>query len=464
METLQRTANRGSVSTGPYAVDNSCKFEADNTEYLHRTVSSEGNRDIGTISCWVKRTELGAHMYLFTFGNTDSDTGRTYIKFENTDTLKIAGGSTVWRETSRVFRDVAAWYHIVVAFDTSQSTANDRIKLYINGVQETSFATTNNPAEDADLGVNFEKQTIGYNSIDNDSPFSGYMAEICYQDGTASAATEFGETDSDTGIWIAKDVSGQPSGTNKFFLDFQDSSNMGNDASGGTDFTENNIAAADQATDTPSNNFCTLNPLIKPKYAYSKMSEGATVYDTSTGGVSGALGTFAVTAGKWYWECKLIEVANHYIGVSAVDDGDNFYAASDPQDINSTFQFAMGAARIEYFNGGSKTYGSVDQFTDVSANDICGIALNMDDNQITLYINGTEQTNVDDSSLYDAANKMCAPFHGTIDDEVQYNFGGYCAYTISSAVNDANGYGTFEYAPPSGYYALCTKNLSEFGG
>ena len=96
METLQRTANRGSVSTG-YDVDNSCKLEADNTEYLHRTVSSTGNRDVGTVSCWVKRTELGAHMYLFTFGNTDNDTGRTYIKFQNTNTLRVGGGSTLWR-------------------------------------------------------------------------------------------------------------------------------------------------------------------------------------------------------------------------------------------------------------------------------------------------------------------------------------------------------------------------------
>jgi len=466
METLQRTANRGSVSTAPYAVDNSCKFEADNTEYLHRTVSSEGNRDIGTISCWVKRTELGAHMYLFTFGNTDSDTGRTYIKFENTDTLKIAGASTVWRETSRVFRDVSAWYHIVVAFDTSQSTANDRIKLYVNGVQETSFGTTNNPAEDADLGINFEKQTIGYNSIDNDLPFSGYMAEICYQDGTASAATEFGQTDSDTGIWIAKNVSGKPSGTNKFFLDFQDSSNMGNDASGGTDFTENNIAAADQATDTPSNNFCTLNSTVNFKYTTNGITEGNTTFgDNTGGGVGGAFGTMAVTAGKWYWEVKLTQQSDHYIGVSAVDDGDNVLASTDPHETNSTFRFNISAARIEYVNSGSQTYGSLDAFTDFhSTGDIIGIALNMDDNQISIYGNGTLQSGVANSSLADAANKMVVPFHGTINDECQYNFGGYSAWTPSSAVNDENGYGTFEYSPPSGYYALCSKNLSEFGG
>ena len=162
---------------------------------------------------------------------------------------------------------------------------------------------------------------------------------------------------------------------------------------------------------------------------------------------------------------KLTQQNDHYVGVSAVDDNDNFYASSDPQDINSTVNFAISAARYEYFNGGSKTYGSTDAFTDFhSTGDIISIALNMDDNQISIYGNGTLQAGVANSSLYDAANKMCVPFHGTINDTVQYNFGGYSAWTPSSIANDANGYGSFEYAPPSGYYALCTKNLSEFGG
>ena len=140
-------------------------------------------------------------------------------------------------------------------------------------------------------------------------------------------------------------------------------------------------------------------------------------------------------------------------------------SSSDPQEENSTFRFNIGAARREYVSGGSQTYGSLDEFSDFhSAGDIIGIALNMDDNQISIYGNGTLQSGVANSSLADAANKMVVPFHATINDTVQYNFGGYSAWTPSSAVNDENGYGTFEYSPPSGYYALCTKNLAEFGG
>ena len=465
METLQRMANRGSISTAAYDIDNSCKFEADNTEYLHRTVSSTGNRDVGTISFWIKRTELGGHMYLFTFGDTDSDTQRTYVKFQNTDTLRVGGGTTLWRETNRVFRDCSAWMHIVVAFDTTDGTANDRIKIYINGVQETSFSTTNNPSQNDDLGINFEKQTIGYNSIDNDSPFNGYMADIYCQDGTASDQDDFGEFDSDTGIWIPKQAS-VTYGTNGFFLDFADSGDLGDDESGnGNDFTENNIAAADQSTDTPTNNFCTLNPIVNFKYTTNGITEGGTEFgDNTGGGVGGAFGTMAVTAGKWYWEVKLTQQSSHYIGVSAVDDGDNVTASSDPHQINSSFNFNIAGARIEYVNGGTWSYGSADAFTDFhSAGDIIGIALNMDDNQISIYGNGTLQSGVAASSLYDAANKMVVPLHATINDECQYNFGGYSAWTPSSAVNDENGYGTFEYSPPSGYYALCTKNLAENG-
>ena len=229
---------------------------------------------------------------------------------------------------------------------------------------------------------------------------------------------------------------------------------MGADSSGnGNNFNLNNVSSADQATDTPTNNFCTLNPLVNFKYTTNAITEGATVFgDNTGGGVGGAFGTMAVTAGKWYWEVKLNQQNDHYIGISAVDDGDNVYTSTDPQDINSSAIFAISAARYEYVNSDTKTYGSLDSFTDFhSAGDIIGIALNMDNNTISMYGNGTLQSGVANSSIYDAADKMVVPFHGTINDECQYNFGGYSAWTPSSAASDANGYGTFEYAPPSGY-------------
>jgi hypothetical protein len=464
MEVLQRTANRGSVSTGPYQIDNSIKFEADNSEQLYRTPSSDGNMKTWTYSIWFKRTELGASQTLIAALDT-------YMYFETNDTawLNLRSASTnFFMATNRMFRDTSAWYHAVIACDTTDSTAADRLKLYINGVRETSFSndTYENIDGNDDTGMN--KATvhrIGQYS-NYGSKFSGYMAEANLIDGQALAPTEFGEFDSDTGIWIPKEYTGSY-GTNGFYLDFADASDLGDDESGnGNDWTEGAITAIDQATDTPTNNFCTLNPLVNFKYTTNGITDGGTVFgDNTGGGVGGAFGTFAVTAGKWYWEVKLTQQSSHYIGVSAVDDGDNVLASSDPHQINSTFNFNINAARIEYINGGSITAGSLDAFTDFhSAGDIIGIALNMDDNQISIYGNGTLQSGVANTSIFDAANKMVVPFHGTINDECQYNFGGYSVWTPSSAATDANGYGTFEYAPPSGYYALCTKNLAEYGG
>ena len=465
METLQRTANRGSVSTGSYQIDNSLKFEPDNSEYIYRTPSSAGNRRTWTLSFWLKRTELGASMRIFEAW--DGSTGTSAL-FTDADLfiLDLNAGSNYFT-SSGVFRDTAAWYHFVIRVDTTSGTASERARVYVNG-SELAGSWNSNIGQNTDLTWN---QDVAHNFArfhNNDSFVSGYYAEIINVDGTSLAPTAFGEVDEDSGIWIPIDAS-PTYGTNGFKLEFKTAGGLGADTSGnGHTWTLNAIAAADQATDTPTNNFCTLNPLVNFKYGTNAggMTNGATVFgDNTGGGIGGAFGTFGVTAGKWYWEVKLTQQSSHYIGVSAVDDGDNVKSSSDPHQINSTFNFNIGAARIEYINGGSVTAGSLDAFTDFhTVGDIIGIALNMDDNQISIYGNGTLQAGVAASSLYDAANKMVVPFHGTINDECQYNFGGYSVWTPSSAVNDANGYGTFEYSPPSGYYSLCTKNLSEYGG
>ena len=469
METLQRTANRGSVSTS-YDVDNSVKLDRLNAEKLQFTFDQAAtNLKKNTLSIWFKRNVIGVNQGLYQFGD-DASGEHTYIRFTSSDDkgfLRGNFGSNVqFLLTSQSFRDTSAWYHLVVAWDTTQSTASDRLKVYLNGSEITAFDTDNRSSviplnHDTPNGENGKSVIIGEGVYD----ISAYIAETNFVDGQALAPTSFGEFDSGSGIWKPKEYTGTY-GNNGFYLDFKNSSNLGEDQSGNNhDFTLNNITAADQSTDTCTNNFCTLNPLVNFKYTTNEITEGATEFgDDTGGGVGGAFGTFAVTKGKWYWEVKLTQQNSHYIGVSAVDDGDNVFASTDPQDENSSFVFNISVARIEYVSSGTKSYGSADAFTDFhSAGDIIGIALNMDDNQISIYGNGTLQSGVANSSIYDAANKMVVPFHGTINDECQYNFGGYSAWTPASAASDANGYGTFEYAPPSGYYALCTKNLAEYG-
>ena len=474
METLQRTANRGSISTAGYDIDNSLKLEADNTEYLEKANDSGTNRKTFTVSMWFKRTELADdYMQLWQGGANGEATRLGFYGGTPKEAIwvDIGGGSgntgTLYRSYStQVLRDTSAWYHIVLAVDTTQATEASRFKLWLNGSEVTDWSQRQYPAQDFQCAL---EASINMRWGAYDSTYykmCGYIAECHYLDGVAKVQTDFGEFDEDSGIWIPKKYTGSYGG-NGCYLDFEDSSSLGADSSGnGNNFTLNNIAAADQATDTPTNNFCTLNPIVNFKYTTNGITEGATTFgDNTGGGVGGAFGTMAVTAGKWYWEMKLVQQSAHYPGVSAVDDGDNVLSSSDPQEENSTFRFNIGAARREYVSGGSQTYGSLDEFSDFhSAGDIIGIALNMDDNQISIYGNGTLQSGVANSSLADAANKMVVPFHGTINDTVQYNFGGYSAWTPSSAVNDENGYGTFEYSPPSGYYALCTKNLAEFGG
>ena len=463
METLQRTANRGSVSTS-YDVDNSLKFEPDNSEYLKwtniSTYATSARKKTFSFSVWFKISELGVQRTIW------STAANGYLLLQADGELKWQqsyASSVKVLQTNRVLRDTSAWYNVIVAVDTTQSTEANRQRIYINGVEETSFSTSTYPSQNDEADNVYESfHSLGaYNA--SSIFWSGYMCDVAFISDAQITPSNVGEFDSDSGIWKPKSYSGGSAPS--YFLEFKDSSDLGS-ATGLDADTLNNITAADQSTDTCTNNFCTLNPLVNFKYTTNGITEGGTVFgDNTGGGVGGAFGTMAVTAGKWYWEVKLTQQSSHYIGVSAIDDGDNVYASTDPQEENSTFRFNINAARREYVNSGSQGYGSLDEFTDFhSTGDIISIALNMDDNQISIYGNGTLQSGVANTTLYDAANKMVVPFHGTINDECQYNFGGYSVWTPSSAASDANGYGTFEYAPPSGYYALCTKNLAQYGG
>ena len=494
MAFTDRLANRGSISTATaFDVDNSCKLEADNTEYFTRDVASAGNRDVGTISMWIKRTELGTAQYLFTFGNTDSDTGRTFAQFNTDNSLSIEGGSTVWRKTSRVFRDCAAWMHIVIAFDTTDGTANDMFKLYINGVRETSFATTNNPSQNADLGLNFQKQVIGYNSVDSASPFCGYIAEVVIQDGVASAPTEFGEFDSDSGIWKPIDPSGVTFGTNGAYMDFEASGNLGNDVNGGTDFTETNIAAADQVTDTPTNNFCTMMPPQNSDYGTEvNVTNGGLTISGGAASTQTAHGSIGVRSGKWYYETTmsvLLDDAggeNHGFGWLGADQFTRLTVGAFPSGGGDTWSRDIGMWRGWACAGdGNPRHNnshSGDGYSGTAQEDVVrGCALDMDNGKIWWSLGGTWLTQ--DSGVGNPATGAYPSFTNLLSIDVEHRIpavGNYTQAGVTTEVNfgcpvyavftgvgtnaDANGYGSFSYAPPSGFYALCSKNLAEFGG
>jgi hypothetical protein len=462
METLQRTANRGSISTG-YDIDNSLKFEADNSEKLSRSQTTGTNRKKFTVSFWVKRTELSALQVLASAEVSGNDL--SFLNFETDNVLRFrdtaSASDQCILETNRVFRDTSAWYHIVLRVDTTDATADDRNRIYVNGVQETSFSARTNfdLNDDTFWGYNGGNLTWG-NALGEANYYSGYTAEAVYVDGLSLAPTSFGEFDEDTGIWKPINVSGLTFGNNGYYLDFEDSSNLGNDASGGTDFTLNNITSADQATDTPTNNFCTLNPVMLTA-ANTVISQGATsLFSTGNTGNT-VVGTMGVSRGKWYWEFKDI---NHggtpywpSIGYTSSESTDSTQTAGGGSGYPSHVALLPNSST---YTNGTIIGGKFDGFL---VNDIAGVALDMDNGDMYLYKNGTIQNS--GTPIFTSIGDFAMPVGSVYSNGTggYFNFGGFTSYTPASAATDENGYGTFEYAPPTGYYALCTKNLAEFG-
>jgi len=455
-----------SIKDTGYDVANSCRF--DDNAYMSQTWGSSGNRRTWTLSMWIKYSGLN-NCRIFSIGDNVSNTILSFfftsgdLRFEDVQ----SGDYTAHFRTDRVFRDPSAWYHIVLALDTTQGTASDRMKLYINGVQETSFSESTIPSENVETLMNHTTgaATIGARAVNQSgTEFNGYMAEVVVLDGTAASPTEFGEFDSDSPtIWKPKDVSGLTFGTNGFYLDFKDSSNLGNDANGGSDFSETNFAATDQATDTPTNSFCTFNPLINAKGGNLTLSEGNLKLDIGAEAWKSALGTIALNNGKWYWEAKCIDATWwHNNGVFSLDTGD-INNTSNPMNqtgYSGFYNADGGETRID----NTVSTGDYGLF---AANDILGFYLDCDNNQFTIYKNGSSHVSATNlgTGRTDLVPIAVYYFYSG-KGEGEYNFGGCQSFTISSGNTDANGYGNFEYSPTIGgvnYYAINTKNLAEFG-
>ena len=244
----------------PYSINQSLRFEDADSAYLTRTNSSAGNRRTWTFSAWVKVTNLNASQNYILGGTTDNYNLNWAVFFFGSDELTFYSYSSTQQyqlHLHEVFRDPSAWYHLVLAWDTTQSTEADRIKIYINGSQITSFDTAAYPS------LNYEEPYINNNiqqdigrAATADKGYDGYMAEVHFVDGSALSPTSFGETKS--GIWIPKKYTGSH-GTNGYHLDFADGSALGDDESGnGNDFTPNGLAATDVMLDSPTNNWCVL--------------------------------------------------------------------------------------------------------------------------------------------------------------------------------------------------------------
>jgi hypothetical protein len=436
---------------------------------LTRTPGSAGNRKTWTFSAWIKKGKVSAEQGLL-WSNPDTN-NHTAIRFTSANELRclhVASGSTgngFDKKTNRLFRDVNAWYHIVVAVDTTLSTATDRVKFYVNGVQETSFATdTFGASQNLDTYINStELQEIG--NENSAQYFDGSMAHVHLTDGTAYAASTFGETDSTSGIWKPKTGPSVTYGTNGFFLKFQDSSSLGDDSSGNTnDWTLN--GSGTQTLDTPSNVFTTGNSLIKGTNGNSNGNNTTTSGQNSWESMWSTLGA---SSGKWYAEFKPTNLGTN-VGMAA--------GATQTEEIKTFDEIVGKVGGVHYqshgsiYNNNVETESGGSPYSTYTTNDIIGVAIDLDNNYIYFAKNGTWQNSGDPTSgasgtggISLTANKVYHFGFGAYNSTVTANFGnGYFATTaVSSAENDDAGYGKFEYDVPTGYYALCTKNINTYG-
>ena len=452
---------------------NSCRFDDGSSDYLTQTQGA-GNRRTFTISCWLKRSTLGTHQMFFNaYPNASNDFQFAFLSGDTLEVIEETSGSATWRlTTNRLFRDVGAWYHIVLAVDTTQSTSSDRAKLYVNGVQETSFSTETYPSLNYDNEVNNSLELRLSSRGDNSKYFDGYMSEVVFIDGLQLDASYFGETNSTTNIWVPKPIGGQVGsfGTNGFYLDFADSSSLGNDVSGNdNDFTVNNLTSVDQSTDIPTNNFCTWNGNIKSDVTLAEgnleMSGGALSYD-------GTVGTIIPNQGKWYAEIKVTVPTNLQIGF--ITDGTFIDGARSLYTAGSSIYWQDNVTTIRYYlkgvvqSGYATVTGGTNSVSTYTTNDVIMLAMDLDNGYAWFGKNGTWQNSGDPAGGTNAFNLASdyadgtTIFSGHNNSAVQANFGNP-PYSITSGNSDGNGYGNFEYAVPSGYYALNSANLNTYG-
>jgi len=464
-----------SIKDTSFNVDRSLRFNSGSSDSITRTNGSTTNRRTFTVSFWLKKTSITTEQHPIFAGDLGGSHPYFDFRFDDTQIINWYGSNNGNEEfnlkTNRVFRDPNAWYHFVLAIDTTQGTDTNRIKLYVNGVQETSFSKSNYPSQNFDTPFNVSGYEVQWGAIRNNSPtLNGYLAEMVLIDGQQLDPTSFGEFDSDSGIWKPKGVSGLTFGNNGFYLETkqsgtsQNSSGLGADTSGNDNhFAVNNLTALDQSTDTCTNNFCTLNPLvIGPRNNQSEsdgtFSEG-NLNVLGTGTADDFAGTMAVSTGKWFYEVKLLTALNHGAGFVPLDDftsGDSSIANGI---INASQQYGTieGGSASRIANNGDTSVSPQNNFDD---DDIISFAFDIDGGTLKIYNNGSL-----DRTISSIPADTYIPIGGdssSTDASLAFNFGSP-AYSESGGNSDGNGFGNFSMAVPSGYFALCTKNLAEYG-
>ena len=441
----------GASGAADFEVKRSLRFNDNDSAYLSRTPSGAGNRKTFTYSCWFKRGILGTQSGAFLkAGPTSSN----YFKINIANDHKlyvlatISGGYTEYFRSTQLFRDISAWYHLVLRWDTTNSTAGDRVRVYLNGAEITDHSGSN-PALNLDGFVNDTNQhEIGASTV-NSQYWDGYIAEVNLIDGFSYDPSYFGETNAETGQWNPKKYTGSY-GTNGFYLNFSDNSGttattLGKDYSGnGNNFTPNNFSVAagvgnDSVEDTPTNNFPTLNPLfMNATETAGTFSEGNLKVVTSGSEYGTALSTFSIRYGKYYWEVKQLggAYAIHGIVRGSTPNADVF-VGYDPNGKLFGFGYQQnGNIKGASGTGTTSNASLASSLATFTTNDIIGFASDISNGTLAIYKNNT----------------------GINDDDWIPAVSGY---TNNGSYSINFGQQTFSYTPPTGYKALNSQNLPD---
>lgn len=431
----------------------SLRFDDGSTSRLTRTPSSAGNRRTWTFSCWYKRSNLerqylfGASANYFTIDPSGAGTGLEFYYY--------SGGYVFQVRTNAQFRDVSSWYHFVLEYDTTQATASNRVKIYVNGEQQTDLAVSSYPSQNAEYEVNNNvEQLLGINSADT---IDGYMSEVNFVDGTALDPTSFGEFKN--GVWIPIEYTGSY-GTNGFRLQFNQTgtgtasaSTIGADTSGNTNhWTSSGIVASDcNMPDSPENNFCTLNPLdTRSSFAISEAN--TKVVAQSVAGTSRS--TIGMSTGKWYFE---------FIYTSLSGAGNSgITTQSHPLTSHvgsSAYGWSYRSTGQKYHNSTSTSYGAT-----YTTGDVIGVAFDADNGDLVFYKNNASQGTAFTGLASDTYFASFGDADTVNASTVIANFGqdsSFAGNETAQGNTDGNGIGDFYYTPPSGFLALCSANLPE---
>jgi hypothetical protein len=461
MSIIQGNAHT-SAGGGGFNVERSLRFNSADTAYLSRTGGTSTNRKIHTFSFWTKYSVTGGTGVIASAGSDDNN--REWLGFDsNKFSYQIKdSGSFYDLGTTQVFRDPSAWYHIVVAIDTAQATASNRVKIYVNGSQITAFSSTQYPPQNDDLFFNDSNGGTSYigvlrGFVSSSFAYNGYLTEFYFIDGQALTPSDFGETDSATGVWKPKAYSGTY-GTNGFYLSFSDNTStttLGYDDAGSNDWTTNNFsvtagAGNDSLVDSPTaygtdtgvggsvrGNYCTVNPLDKSSGA--TLSNGnLNIAAPANDWLAQTRATIGVSSGKWYWEIQQVGAGN--FAKCGVRDNAAALTSNTTSSTGSEFYFFNGNKQQGATNA---SYGS-----GLSGSDnVVGVALDMDNGKIWWSINGTFQASGDPAAGTDAAFTNIT---GT-------QFPTTSSYNTALVANF--GQRPFAYTAPSGFKALVTTNL-----